>query len=156
VGSNAMRRWIVAFVFGLVHGFGFAFALRESLQFAGSHLVTALLAFNVGVEIGQVAVLLVLVPALSFLFRHLPERIGVIILSALIAHTGWHWMTERFADLRKFPAPAMDAAAAASLLRWAMAAIAIGVALWLVDARVRRWLGVERVDSPLFPKARRR
>ena len=57
VGTNAQRRWIVAFAFGLVHGFGFAFALRESLQFAGSHLATALLAFNVGVELGQLAVL---------------------------------------------------------------------------------------------------
>jgi hypothetical protein len=140
VGANAMRRWIVAFAFGLVHGFGFAFALRESLQFAGAHLVTALLAFNVGVEIGQVAVLLVLVPALALLFRYLPERIGVIILSALIAHTGWHWLTDRFADLRKFPWPTLDAASVASLMRWAMAAIALGVIVWLVDGRVRRWL----------------
>src|SRR5258708_25085368 len=45
-------RWIVAFAFGLVHGFGFSFALRETLQFAGDHLLTSLLAFNVGVEIG--------------------------------------------------------------------------------------------------------
>ena len=140
VGANALRRWIIAFAFGLVHGFGFAFALRESLQFAGSHLVTALLAFNVGVELGQVAVLLVMVPALNLLLRYLPERIGVIILSALIAHTGWHWMTERFADLRKFQLPALDAAAAASLMRWAMAAIVLAVLVWLVDARVRRWL----------------
>ena len=34
------RRWIVAFAFGLVHGFGFSFALRQSLQFAGAHLLT--------------------------------------------------------------------------------------------------------------------
>jgi HupE / UreJ protein. len=59
-GSSAQRRWVIAFAFGLVHGFGFAFALRESLQFAGAHLATALVAFNVGVELGQVAVLLVL------------------------------------------------------------------------------------------------
>jgi HupE / UreJ protein len=140
VGANATRRWIIAFVFGLVHGFGFAFALRESLQFAGSHLVTALFAFNVGVELGQVAVLLVLVPALMLLFRYLPERIGVIILSALIAHTGWHWMVDRFADLRKFQLPALDAAAVASLMRWAMAAIVLAMLVWLVDGRVRRWL----------------
>jgi hypothetical protein len=140
VGANALRRWMIAFGFGLVHGFGFAFALRESLQFAGSHLVTALLAFNVGVELGQIAVLLVLVPALNLLFRYLPERIGVIILSALIAHTGWHWMTDRFADLRKFPLPVLDAAAAASLMRWAMSAIVLALVVWLVDARVRRWL----------------
>ena len=140
VGPNPLRRWMIAFAFGLVHGFGFAFALREALQFAGSHLVTALLAFNVGVELGQVAVLVVLVPALNFLFRYLPEKIGVIILSALIAHTGWHWMSDRFADLRKFSLPALDAAAAAGLMRWAMAAIILAVMVWLVDGRVRRWL----------------
>ncbi|MFO1266119.1 MAG: HupE/UreJ family protein [Rubrivivax sp.] len=59
LGAAPHHRWMLAFAFGLVHGFGFAFALRESLQFAGSHLVTALLAFNVGVELGQLAVLLV-------------------------------------------------------------------------------------------------
>ena len=47
----------MTFAFGLVHGFGFSFALRESLQFAGSHLLTSLLAFNVGVELGQLLVL---------------------------------------------------------------------------------------------------
>jgi HupE / UreJ protein len=140
VGSNAQRRWIVAFAFGLVHGFGFAFALRESLQFAGSHLATALFAFNVGVELGQVAVLLVLVPMLSFAFRYIPERLGTIILSALVAHTAWHWLVERFSDLRRFPLPPLDAATAASAMRWAMAAVAIGVLVWLANARMKRWL----------------
>ena len=140
LGANPWRRWIVAFAFGLVHGFGFAFALRESLQFAGSHLVTALLAFNVGVELGQIAVLLVLVPAANLLFRYVPERMGIIVLSALVAHTGWHWMTERFADLRKFPLPVMDAAAMASLLRWLMVAVVLAAAVWWIDRWVRRKL----------------
>src|SRR5260221_6970478 len=131
---------MIAFGFGLVHGFGFAFALRESLQFAGSHLVTALFAFNVGVELGQIAVLLVLVPALNLLFRYLPERIGVIILSALIAHTAWHWMTDRFADLRRFPLPTLDSAAVANLMRLAMVAIALAVVGWLEVGRIRRWM----------------
>ena len=68
-----------------MHGFGFSFALRETLQFAGSHLLTSLLAFNVGVELGQVLVLLRLVPALSLLFRYVvAERVGTIVLSALV------------------------------------------------------------------------
>ena len=142
VGSNAQRRWIVAFAFGLVHGFGFAFALRESLQFAGGHLATALFAFNLGVELGQVAVLLVLVPLLSFVFRFVPERVGTIILSALVAHTAWHWLAERYTDLRKFSLPAFDSAAAASLMRWAMAAILLGVLVWLVNGKMKRWLGL--------------
>lgn len=91
VGSNIRRRWIITFAFGLVHGFGFSFALRESQQFAGDHLVTSLLAFNLGVEIGQLAVLILLLPLLALLFKHAwAERVGVILLSALVAHTTWH------------------------------------------------------------------
>ena len=61
---------------------------------------------QLGVEIGQLAVLLVLVPALGLLFRYVvPERLGIIILSALVAHTGWHWMLERGEQLAKFPFP---------------------------------------------------
>ena len=44
--TNVQRRWALAFGFGLIHGFGFSFALRETLQFAGSHLLTSLLSFN--------------------------------------------------------------------------------------------------------------
>src|SRR5262249_19145907 len=77
--ANLQRRWAIAFGFGLVHGFGFSFALRETLQFAGSHLLTSLLAFNVGVELGQLLVLAVLVPALSLVFRFVvAERMGVV------------------------------------------------------------------------------
>lgn len=102
-GSTRRRRWIMAFAFGLIHGFGFSFALRETLQFAGSHLMTSLLAFNVGVEIGQVLVLLALVPLIDLLFRYVvAERMGTIILSALVAHTAWHWMIERAGYLELF------------------------------------------------------
>src|SRR5205823_6996123 len=91
VGSNLRRRWMITFGFGLVHGFGFSFALRQTLQFAGSHLLTSLLSFNLGVELGQLLVLLLLVPALELLFRFgVAERIGTIILSTIIAHTAWH------------------------------------------------------------------
>jgi len=129
------RRWIVAFAFGLVHGFGFSFALREEMQFAGQHLLTALLSFNVGVEVGQLLVLVVAVPALNLLVRAVPsERTMTIIVSALIAHTGWHWMTERFALLRRYPFawPVLDAAFFALLLRWMILAVALGAVAWLI------------------------
>src|SRR5260370_32821268 len=109
VGSNLQRRWMITFAFGLVHGFGFSFVLRETLQFAGPHLLTALLAFNVGVELGQLLVIVLLFPALGLLFRFVPERIGTIVLSALVAHTAWHWMLERGDRLSQFPWPALDA-----------------------------------------------
>jgi hypothetical protein len=55
------------------------------------------------VECGQLLVLLVLIPALELCFRYVvAERIGTIILSAFVAHTGWHWLLERAEQLRKF------------------------------------------------------
>ena len=138
-GSAIARRWIIAFVFGLVHGFAFSFALRESFQFAGDHLVTALLGFNLGVEIGQLAVLLVLIPVLDLLFRYvLPERLGIIILSAIVAHTAWHWMLERGAELAKFPFPKIDAALLASAMRGMIALLALGAGAAVLNALLKR------------------
>jgi hypothetical protein len=51
-------------------------------------------------------------------------------------------MTERWETLSRFPFPALDAPAVASLMRWAMAAIATALMLWWVSGRVRRWEGV--------------
>lgn len=97
------HRWLFAFAFGLIHGFGFSFALKETMQFAGDHLLASLLAFNLGVELGQLAVLAVLLPGLALLFRCVvAERMGIIIISALVVHTAWHWMLERFTVLRKY------------------------------------------------------
>jgi hypothetical protein len=148
VGGSITRRWIIAFVFGLVHGFGFSFALRETLQFAGSHLVTSLLSFNLGVELGQLAVLAMLVPVLGLLFRYIvAERIGTFILSVLVAHTGWHWMLERGETLGRFPMPALDAATLAGAMRWAMAALVVAVLLWLANKFLRRYLMREGARS---------
>jgi hypothetical protein len=140
VSPQLKRRWLITFAFGLVHGFGFSFALRQTLQFAGSHLLTSLLSFNLGVELGQLLVLVVFIPALGLLFRFVvAERPGTIILSALIAHTAWHWMTERFGVLRqfRFEWPAFDAAFWAGVMRWAMLVV-VGVALyWLIFGVLR-------------------
>jgi HupE / UreJ protein len=139
VGSNVQRRWLIALGFGLVHGFGFSFALRENLQFAGSHLLTSLLSFNVGVEIGQLAVLALMVPLLELLFRFVvAERIGTIILSAIVAHTGWHWMLDRWARLKQFGWPAFSAAQLASATRWLMVIVALAGVVWIVGLLRRR------------------
>ena len=133
--ARVRRRWIVTFAFGLIHGFGFSFALREELQLAGAHVLTSLLAFNVGVELGQLLVLALVVPLLTLAFRFVvPERIGAIILSALVAHTGWEWMLERGTALRlyQFEWPAMDAAFFALMLRWAILIVALGGVAWLI------------------------
>ena len=141
-GTTLQRRWMMAFGFGLVHGFGFSFALRESLQFAGSHLLTSLLSFNVGVELGQLLVLIVLIPALQLFFRFaVAERIGTIILSAIVAHTGWHWMLDRGHVLAQFHFewPALTAALLASVMRWLMVLLLLGGLLWFLRKIFQRW-----------------
>lgn len=133
VGAKLEKRWMVAFGFGLVHGFGFSFLLQESMQFAGTHLFTSLLSFNLGVELGQLVILIVLVPILNFLFRFfVDEKRGSILLSALVAHSGWHWMTERNDALNQyvFVWPEINAAFFAELMRWGMLAVIVGAASW--------------------------
>jgi len=141
-GSSLQRRWMIAFGFGLVHGFGFSFALRQSLQFAGSHLLTSLLSFNVGVELGQLLVLVLLIPVLQLVFRFaVAERMGTIILSALVAHTGWHWMLDRGRVLAqfRFEWPALTAALLASVLRWLMFIVILAGLLWVLQRAFQRW-----------------
>lgn len=135
VGPKLDKRWIVAFGFGLVHGFGFSFLLSDSMQFAGSHLFTSLLSFNLGVEFGQLFILALVLPALNLLFKHVvAEKAGAILLSALVAHSGWHWMTERNDTLNEyiFVMPVINAEFYAELMRWGILAIIIAIASWLM------------------------
>lgn len=150
VGAGLSQRWVITFLFGLVHGFGFSFGLEHTLQFAGTHLVTSLLALNVGVELGQLLVLAALVPALGLLFRFVvAERMGAILLSAFVAHAGWHWTTERFDVVRQFPWPAVTAAGLASGIRLLMIVIAAAAVAWWVSVVGRRAGSDKTADEPI-------
>jgi len=139
--STVHKRWLIAFGFGLVHGFGFSFALRETLQLAGAHMLTSLLSFNVGVELGQLTVLLVMIPVLDLLFKKVvAERMGTIILSALVAHTGWHWMLDRGDKLLQFHFswPDFTPDFVVSLMRWTMALVFLAGLVWLASVLSRQ------------------
>lgn len=157
VGARRERRWVLAFGFGLVHGFGFSFALRESLQFAGSHLLSSLLAFNVGVELGQIVAVALMIPVLELAFRHVVrERMGTIILSALVGHTAWHWMTARGSRLLEFEFrwPAWNIELLVSAMRWAMLLLIIVAAGWLLAGWARRLAARSGPAPALDPAAR--
>ena len=147
-GATVQRRWMITFGFGLVHGFGFSFALRQTMQFAGSHLLASLLSFNIGVELGQLLVLALMIPALEFLFRYVvAERMGTIILSAIVAHTAWHWMIDRYQVLRQYQIrwPALDAAPLAKGLRLLMLIVIAAGLVWLVFGLL--WPRMGRADE---------
>lgn len=94
---GVQRRWIWSGLFGLVHGFGFSFVLSSQLQFAGSHLLLSLLAFNLGIELGQILVLLIVIPSITMLLRTgaIAERTVALVVSVLVGHTAWHWAITR-------------------------------------------------------------
>lgn len=135
ISPQLERRWLITFGFGLAHGFAFSFALRDTLQFAGSHLLTSLVAFNIGIELGQLLVLVLFVPAVELLFRFVvAERLGTIVVSAVIVHTGWHWMAERAERLSQFQFrwPVFDTLLLVGVLRALMLVLIAAGLYWLI------------------------
>ena len=94
------RRWLVAFSFGLIHGFGFASVLTE-LGLPKDALVLSLLGFNLGVEIGQLAIVAVFLPVAYLMRNSVLYRKGLFVggsfLTMLVALV---WLAERAFNLK--------------------------------------------------------
>ncbi|MET0650650.1 MAG: HupE/UreJ family protein [Pyrinomonadaceae bacterium] len=90
-------RWALTLAFGLIHGFGFASVLKEAgLGSSASGLLVPLFSFNLGVELGQVAVAAVVLPLLWRLRRWRPyERHGQFYISLLVVLAGSYWLLQR-------------------------------------------------------------
>lgn len=98
VGLTARAPWVVAFAFGLLHGFGFAGALSE-VGLPQGHIPTALLFFNVGVEIGQLMFIAVVLAVIRQ-FRHLVFRLPywfVLLPPYAIGSLAMFWVIQRIA-----------------------------------------------------------
>jgi hypothetical protein len=136
IGPNLRRRWLTAGMFGLVHGFGFADVLAEKLQFAGSYLLLSLFSFNVGIELGQMLVLIAVLPALLLCRRFVPERPLVVTLSTIGALIAGYWMIDRFQVLRQQDWPSVDDLISAA--RWPALVLLVGGAVGLIVRRLKR------------------
>jgi hydrogenase/urease accessory protein HupE len=91
---NPRHRWKITFVFGLVHGFGFAAVLRD-MELARAGLALSLFSFNLGVEIGQVAIVSLMYPVLV-LMSHTEHRVLITrVASSVIAAVGLVWFYQR-------------------------------------------------------------
>lgn len=92
---DAHGRWRITFPFGLIHGFGFAGALRE-IELPRARVPAALVTFNLGVELGQLAVMALVVPAIVLLRkRGLLGRTATLALSAGVVAAGAYWFISR-------------------------------------------------------------
>jgi hypothetical protein len=97
------RRWVVAFCFGLIHGFGFASVLAD-LGLPQGTLLLALVGFNVGVECGQLAIVGVFLPLAFWLRRtRFYQRIVFVSGSLLIAGIAGIWLAERAFNFKLLP-----------------------------------------------------
>jgi len=94
------KRWVIAFCFGLIHGFGFASVLTD-LGLPRESLLIALVAFNLGVELGQLVIVSVFLP-IAFALRTtaLYQRVVLVLGSAAIALVAAAWLVERAFDVK--------------------------------------------------------
>ena len=97
------RRWLVAFGFGLIHGFGFAAVLTD-LGLPHNSLLLSLVSFNIGVEIGQLAIVAAFLP-LAYLLRRSWSYPRLVLTGGSLAviAIALVWFTERVFDLQLFP-----------------------------------------------------
>lgn len=92
------KEWIIAFGFGLFHGFGFASVLGEK-GLGGDYMILSLLGFNVGVEVGQVLIICMVFPIL-YLIRKLKIYPAIITIgSAILIFIAFYWVIERAFDV---------------------------------------------------------
>ena len=94
----ANREWLIAFIFGLFHGMGFASLLSE-LDASRSTQLVSLVGRNLGIEIGQAVVVLLVFPALFLLRRTIPYVPAMKIASALLGTLAMAWAVERIFEL---------------------------------------------------------
>ncbi len=98
-GTIEGKRWLMAFVFGLIHGFGFASVLAD-LGLPQEALALALVGFNAGVEVGQLCIVAVFLPVAFALRKTRFYRVGVLTGGSLLvaALASW-WLAQRMFDL---------------------------------------------------------
>lgn len=99
---DTSRRWRLTFAFGLIHGFGFAGVLRQ-LGLPTQGLVRSLVSFNIGVETGQLVIVLILFPLAAAIARWRYGKQTQLVISAVIALCGLGWFLDRAFALGLMP-----------------------------------------------------
>ncbi len=98
VSRKQYRHWPIVFIFGLIHGFGFAFVLDDITLPTGS-LLSALFGFNVGVELGQLIIVVSILPILYLMYsKKYYQQLIIPVSSVVIAAIGLFWFVQRTSD----------------------------------------------------------
>lgn len=110
------REWMIAFGFGLFHGFGFASVLSD-LGFKGEYLTLSLLGFNIGVEIGQVVIIAMIFPILYLIRKSIFYPKILLYLSIVLIIISLYWFVERFFEI-DLPVDEQIRHIGGNILRW--------------------------------------
>ena len=153
------RRWLVAFAFGLVHGFGFYRPTWRPPGAVGTVSGSGPAALHpwsgpdprpsvvrTSPSARRSVTIAFRLPGRGRVRFVVTERIGAILLSALVGHTAWHWMIDRGDRLHQFGWPAVNLVLA---LRWLTAAVAVAIVVWLVRRTVAATIPAERGQPPI-------
>jgi hypothetical protein len=148
-GAHLQRRRLWTGLFGFVLGFEFAQLLAGRLQFAGEHSQVALWFFAFGIDLGALLALALTFVGLSLILRGARAgRIGIIVLSAIVAHTSWHWMIDRVGVLWRMPWPPMTMAGFYHLTQWIFAVLlAVGAFILAAQRLERRRSSIRQAGS---------
>jgi HupE / UreJ protein len=140
-GAQLQRRRLWAGLFGFALGFEFAKLLAGRVQFAGDHSQIALWFFGLGIDLGVLLALALTFAGLALILRGARAgRIGIIVLSAIVAHTAWHWMIDRLGVLWQMPWPPITMVGFYHLTQWIFAALlAVGAYILAAQRIERRW-----------------
>jgi HupE / UreJ protein len=130
------RRWLICAVVGAVSGFSLGHLLADALQFAGVHTLVSVVSFNIGVALGEVVSLALALAGLRLLFaRVLGPALGLVVLSAVLGHMGWHWMLEEGHELMHELGHFGLSSALVVVGPWILPALLVGVLAYLLPNR---------------------
>jgi hypothetical protein len=136
-GAHLQRRRLWTGLFGFILGFEFARLLAERLQFAGAHSTIALWFLALGVDLGALLVFALTFVGLALILRGARAgRIGMIVLSAIVAHAAWHWMIDRLGVFWQTPWPSMTMSGFYHLAQWIFAVLLAAGAYTLAARRL--------------------
>ena len=139
LGSPSVRRrWLLAGMVGSLSGFALGMGYAQARQFGGSHVVVAIVSFNVAVALAELAAVAVIWALMRLVARVLGARLGIVVMSAIVGHQAWHWALERSHqfghELEHADYAGLRSAMIISAL-WLIPALLLGAGAWLAKEK---------------------
>lgn len=138
---SVRRRLLLAGLVGSLSGFALGISFAGLRQFAGSHVLVAVLSFDVAALLAVAAAAALAWAGMRLLARVLGARLGVVVVSAIVGHQAWHWMLDRghhFGHELEHAGHAGLRTALVVAALWLIPALFLGAGAWLAKEKPAR------------------